>query len=379
VKYMGSKRSMLQNGLGDLLKAEMPKHERVVDLFCGGSSVSWFAATNSSCTVHSVDLQAYAVAMAAAVTERDSVIDSASVVKSWTIAARTWAQAQQAWPEAESIDTAKVNTATWVKRSRHSLETLPLDGSCLVTRCYGGHYFSLTQALLLDGLINTFPSGREYSRICMASAIIAASKCAAAPGHTAQPFQPTRTAGRFLREAWKRDPLAYASQALAAIAPKHARKKGTTSVADAVSIAESCQQGDLVFVDPPYSAVQYSRFYHVLETIARRKCVSVEGVGRYPPPGDRPTSAFSRKSEATAALRRLLKSLAGRGCTVILTFPVGDCSNGLSGDSVRAEAEKQFVVAKQKVRSRFSTLGGNNENRVARHDSKELILLLRPM
>ena len=44
MKYMGSKRTMLLNGLGTLLKAEMPKHDRVVDLFCGAGSVSWFAA-----------------------------------------------------------------------------------------------------------------------------------------------------------------------------------------------------------------------------------------------------------------------------------------------------------------------------------------------
>src|SRR3712207_7755147 len=45
-KYMGSKRAMLENGLGSLLKAQSAKSDRVVDLFCGAASVSWFVAQN---------------------------------------------------------------------------------------------------------------------------------------------------------------------------------------------------------------------------------------------------------------------------------------------------------------------------------------------
>ena len=50
----------------------------------------------------------------------------------------------------------------------------------------------------------------------------------------------------------------------------------------------------------------------------------------------------------------------------------------LSGDAVKDSAEQWFTVAKQSVKTRFSTLGGNNQNRHARQNSSELILLLRP-
>ena len=40
MKYMGSKRAMLQNGLGDLLDREAAGAHRFVDLFAGSGSVA---------------------------------------------------------------------------------------------------------------------------------------------------------------------------------------------------------------------------------------------------------------------------------------------------------------------------------------------------
>jgi adenine-specific DNA methylase len=89
--------------------------------------------------------------------------------------------------------------------------------------------------------------------------------------------------------------LIYAERAVRLLCPLHAKAKGKTVVGDALKVAKELCKTDLVFVDPPYSAVHYSRFYHVLETVARGNCSTVTGTGRYPPPVERPPSAFSRK------------------------------------------------------------------------------------
>ena len=70
MKYMGSKRWMLKNGLGDILRREAEPASRVVDLFCGGSSVSWFVATELKKPVIACDLQQYATTLASAVVKR---------------------------------------------------------------------------------------------------------------------------------------------------------------------------------------------------------------------------------------------------------------------------------------------------------------------
>jgi hypothetical protein len=154
--------------------------------------------------------------------------------------------------------------------------------------------------------------------------------------------------------------------------------RGKAKVGDAVRIARYLGESDLVFVDPPYSGVHYSRFYHVLETLARGTCGPVSGTGRYPPPSERPKSLFSQKLGAPRAIENLFQALGDRGCTVIVTFPAHECSNGLSGESVAQCAEQHFTIDRRFVKTRFSTLGGNGRNRSARCDSSEMMLVLRP-
>ena len=77
----------------------------------------------------------------------------------------------------------------------------------------------------------------------------------------------------------------------------------------------------------------------------------------------RPRSKYSISSEFTVALNDLLKNVASRGATAILTFPDYDCSNGLSGNSVREIAAEHFNVCLLRVASKFSTLGGTGDDR----------------
>jgi len=376
MKYMGSKRAMLQNGLGTLLKREAAKSERVIDLFCGAASVSWFAAQHFDKPVHAFDLQSYSVALASAVLGRTRPDQCVEAVREWIAIVENVRTQFPRWNEAYRLDSSGLNTASWSFRAK-SICAEPVNG-CIVWSSYGGHYFSPTQALTFDAMLRALPKEEPAANLCRAIAIIAASQCAASPGHTAQPFKANHTAGPYLREAWKRCPIAYAQKAMKAVGRTVARVKGNAQVADAVDIAGKLQPNDLVFVDPPYSGVHYSRFYHVLETIARGACGTVSGIGRYPPPHERPASSFSRRGESVAAFSQLLKRLSSSGCTVILTFPANKCSNGLSGEVVLEQAGKTFTVAQKTVKTRFSTLGGNNANRDARQCASEMILLLKP-
>ena len=282
------------------------------------------------------------------------------------------------------------NIESWVRKSRQLCKTKSTIGS--VWTAYGGHYFSPKQALTFDHLINNLPEDSKARNLCLATIIIAATRCAASPGHTAQPFQPTKTASKFIKVAWERDVIESCKNALKEIAPLHAKVKGKAIVSNAKKLASTLKKGDLVIVDPPYSGVQYSRFYHVLETIARGKCGPVSGVGRYPSLSARPQSAFSNAGQSLNALEELMSELAKKKTTVIFTFPKGECSNGLSGNTIMEVAKTWFDVDKASrthehniVVGKFSTLGGNNKlklknNRLkpSRVKSEELLLLLKP-
>jgi adenine-specific DNA-methyltransferase len=247
-----------------------------------------------------------------------------------------------------------------------------------ITSSYGGYYYSPKQALLLDCLLQTLPLSRAKRTLCLASLIAAASACAAAPGHTAQPFKPSLSASRFLWEAWRRDVLEKTKAALESISYRTAMCEGRAFVRDAIVATDTLDKGDLVFIDPPYSEVQYSRFYHVLETLARGACDNVSGEGRYPPIDERPQSLFCLSTQSQTAITTLFSKLAERKVRAILTFPWAKASNGLSGEQIKKISEGFFVSKCKIIEGRFSTLGGNLVHRKARLPSSEMVLLLSP-
>ena len=376
MKYMGSKRSLINNGLGTLISESAKSSTRFVDLFCGASSVTWFAANQLHKQVLACDLQEYAVVLACSVIERSQPVDSHSMEEAWIGRARAILESLRPWKQALDLDNRNLEILPWRSLSQQLCEAYEADLSLLVFRCYGGYYFSPSQALAFDAMLQALPVDQENRKLCLAAVIIAASNCVAAPGHTAQPFKATPTAGKYLREAWLRDPFLYATKALQRLCPLYSQQLGQAYVGDANQVAHELNADDLVFVDPPYSSVHYSRFYHVLETMARGACATVSGEGRYPPRSDRPTSLYSQKSQSKKAIAQLLAALSRNGCRAIVTFPGKLCSNGLSGNEIELIAGEFFRVERKSIRSKFSTLGGNKIHRTARHQLEEYILML---
>lgn len=365
---------MLVNGLGDLLSEEVRAAKRFADLFSGSGAVAIHVAERFDVPVLASDLQRFSAVLAQSVLSRCEELEWQPLWKAWHRRAARRAKCTRP-PAVTRLTQALVSEVrTWC-----SQQVLPL------TRAYGGHYFSPIQALWLDALRSSLPRTQPANTVALAALIQAASHCAAAPGHTAQPFQPTRTGKPYLVELWERDVVQRTMMSFAVLCETYARKPGTARVADASEVASELRKNDVAFIDPPYSDVQYSRFYHVLETVADGGCGMVSGVGRYPAASLRPRSAYSLKSESAIALKSLLEIVASRGARAIVTFPDHDCSNGLSGEDVRQIADSGFRISQQIVASTFSSMGGTGAERrsvgAARAPSrsaKELILVLAP-
>src|ERR1017187_8932267 len=186
MQYMGSKRWMLGNGLGHLLIDRAKEADRFVDLFSGAGAVSWHVAEQAELPVLAVDLQSYSAILAKAIIGRTKALPSELLATEWI----------------EGASELRSNDALWAKACEFapvSLErndVMSARGLCgssntLITRSYGGHYFSPEQALTADALLATMPTYEPHRSACLATLIWAVARCVAAPGHTAQPFQPT--------------------------------------------------------------------------------------------------------------------------------------------------------------------------------------------
>jgi len=382
MKFMGSKRGMLQNGLGQLLDNKVVKAKRFIDLFTGSGAVASFVSQRLAVPVVAFDLQLFCVTLAQSVIERVAPLDSTPIWSAWNLRAekvlkdsRRLRSATRPLPHSSKFTQSFVSD---MREACASVKNFP------ITRAYSGYYFSQAQGLWLDGLRRTLPVNEEERTVALAALIQAASGCAASPGHTAQPLQPTRSAKKFIYEAWSRDIVLKTKINFESLCKQHALCKGRGVVRDANNAIEEINENDLVFIDPPYTAVHYSRFYHVLETIAHGECNDVSGAGRYPPWDERPWSRYSVPSKSRTAISELLEKIAEKGATAIVTFPDKLCSNGISSYLLRKLGREYFErVGERVVRGKFSTLGGTSDcsrnkeaRRAARQHANELMLLL---
>lgn len=365
---MGSKATLLGGDLGRILLREAASAQRFVDLFAGSGAVAIYAAQRASLPVLSVDLQEYARVLSAATIERTTSLEGDVQLGAWVAAAELLG--------AQSDDLSLL-TAERVHAERAEADS---EEEGFITRHYGGHYFSLDQARRLDALYAGLPQAEPQRTVALAALLHTASACAAAPGHTAQPFQPTTRLLPYVREAWSRSVTEVTRNAIEQLAPTFAKVGGEARVGDALTTIKTLSDGDLVFCDPPYSAVQYSRFYHVLEGIAVGGWDGVGGRGRAPVRASRKTSEFSMRSKAPAAMKNMLARLRARNCRVVITFPDADASNGLSSQDIMAMAAEDWRVEAHLVDSVHSTLGGSSKggSRGGRKKLQEAVLVMSP-
>ena len=376
--------------LGDIISFHSAKAERIADPFCGSAAVSWYLAESTDKEIISGDIQSFAVARARAVIERTEVVDPDLMLRRWFARAQMVVDSVAGhFPNHIKSIEPDLTTPALIKRivtqsRKFCKDVLPVafqdeEGKWPISKAYGGYYFSPIQALVFDSLRQTLPCASANRKIGLAALVEATSKAAASPGHTAQPFQPTNSSAKYIIEAWLRNPWSLVESAVRDIAGRSANAKGRGIVGDFTKTISCLQAGDLVFADPPYSGVHYSRFYHVLETITRGSEFEPEGNGRYPAIKDRPSSAFSKKSEAYAAARKLLESCSKKDLLLVLTFPTEGASNGLLAvDFVEMGRPLFSKIQIEEVQTDFSTLGGNKKHRAARKSCGESIISFLP-
>lgn len=121
-------------------------------------------------------------------------------------------------------------------------------------------------------------------------------------------------------------------------------------------IAKKC--GPIViYADPPYSRAQYSRYYHVLETLAHYDYPLISGKGRYR--DTRFNTNFSRTAQVLTAMSQFLGAAANTGAELYLSYPTNGLVHDAGGD-IRDLLKRRFkhvlIVHSQPLA--HSTMGG---------------------
>lgn len=370
IQYLGSKIRVLPHILS-LITSIIPPPAKICDLFSGTSVVSQ-ALSQAGFDVVASDVQIYAYYFAHALLrqgEQDvskgtvkQLLEDIELIKAeipnhnhvW----QPWLEVEQrALREKDAnalIALARQLPQVWRTNDATREQSLIFgklqlnrgqrgtDIGQLISSYYAGTYFGLTQALELDNLrltIATLAAKGAISdwqqSVLMTALLSAASDSAFSPGkHFAQPHllsedkDLTFFRGRILSD---RSINIYArfTERVQLIFGLVANSK-TNNMALAMSmeqIIKAPQYLDgvkLIYADPPYTAQQYSRFYHVLETLANYDIpvlqTANENITRGLYPINRFKSRFCSKTQAFQAFEDLARLAISKNAHLVISY-----------------------------------------------------------
>jgi len=323
VKYLGSKRGLLDHVVPIIHRAW--SGGRVVDAFSGMATIG--LAVSEFAPVTCVDYQEYA-----------RVVGHALVVRG-------------------------PGFNRCVDRARWTLEGAKPVRNGFFSRTYGGSYFTAVQAADIDSIraaVHVTHRLSTTAALTLCALYHGMSKAVAAPGHFAQPLN-LASASRERTENVRQRSLAFLDSILAETLPPPASMRNLAIRSDVTSfLSRFREKVDVIFADPPYSSAQYSRFYHLLETVTLADKPPVTGRGLYRPA--RYASPFCRKSEVREAFRAMVFAAACSSKSLVLTYPSATGAlNGLgwSAEDVARVAARYFKsINLHLFPSRQSMLGG---------------------
>ncbi len=211
----------------------------------------------------------------------------------------------------------------------------------LFTMSYSGGYLGLEQCFQIDSLrfgidqalekrfIN--PDEHRWMILALCQSM---SKVATTSGHFAQYLQIKSSNKRFFHGQRQRFIMEEWLSALDTFAPigNHKwRAQNKVFQQDSVSLLKRLSKKDnkpsVIYADPPYTSDQYSRYYHLYETLLRYDYPAVSSKGLYR--HDRFRSDFSLQSKVESAFENLIQSCSNLGTELIISYP----ENGLLEDS----------------------------------------------
>ena len=203
----------------------------------------------------------------------------------------------------------------------------------LFTTTFSGGYLGLQQSIQVDSIRYALDSllassnldCHQHKWMCLALCQ-ATSKVATTTGHFAQYMRiKPKTKQRFVsqrrRSVWYEWLRSMHDMAPIGTAAWRSNNRVFSQDANTLlaSLLEHSDQPAVIYADPPYTDDQYSRYYHLYETLLLYDYPPSKGTGRYRP--DRFRSPYSLKTQVQNAMTSLISTAAKLGSKLVLSYP----------------------------------------------------------
>lgn len=338
IKYMGSKSEIIEFIVDGLNTIHKPG-QAVCDLFAGSCTLA-SALRNNDIPIYSNDIQIYSEVLAhtylgnykwSSYPDIDTILDKVNeIITVWkTRYPDLWYQfdynREFTLEQFAQIEQEQSNLL-YDQDFIHSLTTE--KNECirkyhLFTVDYSGTYWGFQQCVWIDSLrcvIDEYKDIPEFYNALLSCTMFAMAYNSQSTGHYAQ-YRKAQTVSSM------DDILIYRRKTMEGFFKRKYEELSSTLMnapqsfvtqLDYTTCIDELPEHTLVYADPPYCFVHYSRFYHILETFVRYDYPVVHYDGRYRE--DRHQSPFCISTKVEPAFSIMFERLKARKCELVLSY-----------------------------------------------------------
>lgn len=367
IKYMGSKKKILTNVVDTLF--EIHDGEPICDLFAGSSVLS--GALRNNAEVWSNDIQEYSSILSNLYLSSYQWKKHANIEDDILKVATAYIEDfRKKYPKVKFTYKPDMSMEKFHALEKAQQDLIKKDFSKvthhLFIKNYSGTYWSFEQCLWIDALrfaAEKYKKDPVFYPV-MASLMFAMSYNSQSTGHYAQYRDATS-------ESSMKDIFIYRIKAIWPYFERKLREFMETykkpneynfkvMSGDYMTCLKKIPQGSLVYADPPYCFVHYSRFYHAIETLVKYDYPVVEHKGRYRQ--DRHQSPFCISTKVTEAFSDMFSRIREKDGQMVLSY----CNTGMIDiDVLIALAKnsfgKSYKIVVKHIDYKHSTMGRKND------------------
>lgn len=324
IKYMGSKSSLLEYIVDSI--NEIYEGEIICDLFAGTAVLS--GALGHSVSIYSNDIQEYSAVLAKTYLGDYDWRDYENIFEDVIKIAKSHVdRIHNVYPNLvyEYETDMGLDEFNEIEQQQQNLIHFDFEGfeHHLFIKNYSGTYWSFEQCLWIDAIrlaAEKYSDSPVYNCI-LSSLMFAMAYNAQSTGHYAQ----YRDANNI---ASMRDIINYRNKEITPYFKKKLEElikstgsnsfNHTITSLDYRKCLDLIPNDTLVYADPPYAFVHYSRFYHALETLIKYDYPDVAYKGRYRT--DRHQSPFCRRTEVVSAFEAMFQKIKMKKSKLVLSY-----------------------------------------------------------
>ena len=376
IKYMGAKREILQY-VTESIKNLNVDSTWLCDLFSGTSVVA--AAFKDEYNIHANDIQQYSSIFSNtyfANLRKEIPLRFISDIEEHACALISEFKAKYPCFNFDYVDINDYIRLKELEEAQQNLINFDFGlGFNLFTKYYSGTYWSYEQCLWIDSIRAVAEDyvGQPHYYAILSALIFAMSYSSQSTGHFAQ--------YRDVTESNMTDILIYRHKSIWNLFSKKLEELILTlntdmqcnykiTSLDYLDCLRIIEENSIVYADPPYSSVHYSRFYHAIETLVRYDHPVIKYKGRYR--DDRHQSPFDKKTEVKKAFQSLFEGVKNRKAHLVLSYS----DNGIIsqteilnlGDCILGKQYESHLQSKEYIHSK---MGRSDEYKL---DVNELII-----